>query len=935
MTISRLNSGRKVFLGSVLLSLMCALATAGVACESLQERQENICGNKVTEPENSEDCDADRTASRRCGAPSTTGACRWLCDYPRGDIQCPPEWGCGLDGICRKSTGLSNAPISIAGSGTVRLFRGDFDGDGRMDIASSGLNSIDVFFLTTEGFVERSVALPNGKGLPSVGDVNGDGISDIAIAYERSVGVLLGQESRSFVVESRPIAYTSADVTELVPLGAYLNGNAILALGSNNLGQPTAAGLFLKDDGGYEQSAVPLGALPGMPEGTLATTGTTSNGVQCAHIAMEVRGVLSRLVMISYCEPGSVMPNMIADLAGTPWGGTYFADADGNGTKDIFFGDEDGGNVQLRVIRDVLTSTPQAPENLIAVGTSPCDPFNPELAGPPLAIGDVNGDKYADLVDSRGVLLYDPLNPSPPAFVRKCLALKDSDPSNPMAKDISWEQAIIADFDGDGRNDVLASRKYANQDPSQRQGTLDLWMWHSEGLVTVPIVINAPVAKFVGGDINGDSITDAAYWIEPPPSMGNEPRMPSSIFVMFGNPQALPSPPQIIGRARDIENLAIGRVLGKNAASEHDGLADLLILGSVPAMGMGKPITIIQGNNTRYPVAPLPIRDGSSGQGNGGSDLIYQVFVSDFGAAHCPPPNDPSMLSAAEEPLNVLALGDNSIWRAGCYGNASSFALDKGLNLHDHTCLFAPVDAATDAERDPQTGALSHSELALFLKSPTKSSLPNNAFNYGVGTLKYDLPGKSFTALDDQLTPIDSQIYLPNETRPNVPYDIADIDANGKRDVILTAQSDPPGTTRIRIYWDGYRPTDGESAEKSSVWDFPPPKSGIQLMGPNAIKGIAAINLDNDPYKELAILTLNEVYLLKFNRPEVEAGAPDPFVLVPDEPLKLFDATKPVFTKLGGGEALLVLDANSDGIDDLAVADVGKLLLYLGQEQSK
>lgn len=930
MTISRLNSGRKVFLGSVLLSLLCALATSSIACESLQERQENICGNKVTEPENSEDCDADRTASRRCGAPSTTGACRWLCDYPRGDIQCPPEWGCGLDGICRKSTGLSNAPIAIAGSGTVRLFRGDFDGDGRHDIASSGLNSTDVFFLTTEGFVERSITLPNGKGLPSVGDVNGDGISDIAIAYERSVGVLVGQESRSFVVDSRPIAYTSANTTELVPLGAYLVSNVILALGSDGMGQQTVTGLLLKDDGGYDQMPVALGVLPGKPEGVIATTGSASNNAKCAHIATEFRSFTSRLVMISSCEPGSTVPKVIADLAGTPWGGAYFADADGNGTKDVFFGDEDGGNVQLRVVRDVLTATPQAPENLVSAGTSPCDPVNPELAGPPLAIGDVNGDNYADIVDSRGVLVHDPMNPSPSAFVRKCLALKDSDPSNPMAKDISWDQAIIADFDGDGRNDVLASRKYAKQDPSQRQGTLDLWLWHSEGLVTVPIVINAPVAGFVGGDINGDSITDAAYWIEPPPTMANEPRMPSAIFVMFGNPKALPSPPQLIGRVRDIENLAIGRVLGKNAATENDSLADLLVLGAPRAMGMDKPITIIQGNNTRYPVAPLPIRDGSVGQGNGGSDLIYQVVVSDFGAAHCPPPNDPNMLSAEEDPFNVLALGDNSIWRAGCYGNASSFALDKGLNLHDHTCLFAPVDRV---QLDPDAGTPLRTELALFLKTPTRTMPPDNQSGFGIGTLKYDHNKKSFSKLEDPLISLDPNIYLPNMTHYNVPYDIADVDGNGQRDVILTAQGAPP---RIWIYWNGDGTTTDTSLEKGSTfWDFVPPDGDMMPMAPNVIQGIAAINLDSDIEKELAILTLNAVYLLKFKRPLLDGGVPDRNPHIAELPLAPFDSNKRKLTELGGGEALLVLDANSDGIDDLAVADVGKLLIYLGQEQAK
>lgn len=940
MMNNRSSVRRRFFVGGVLLALGSTLALGGGGCESLPEVQINQCGNYVIEPDNFEDCDGDVSDSRLCGLKSTPGACRWLCDYPSGVIKCPPEWGCGLDGICRKSTGLSDAPISIAGAGTVRLFRGDFDGDGRDDIASSGLNSIDVFFLTTEGFVERSVALPNGKGLPSVGDVNDDGKSDIAIAYERSVGVLLGQESRSFIANSRPMLETLAETTELLPLDQYLKSNTILAIGSNALDQPTVDGIELQNDGSYVHLNLPMiGGLPGKPAGKLALASTNVNGGQCAHIALEINAKMaSRLAILKYCESTGLdtMPELVENLDGDAWSGAYFADADGSGTVDLFFGFVKNGTQQLQVILDVLEGMPSQAMDVISEGDSPCVPDKPELAGPPLAIGDVNGDKYADIVDSRGVLLYDlsqPPNQTPPKFIRKCLILKELDPSAPNADNINWEHAIINDFDGDGVNDVLASRQFANQDPSQRRGTLDLWMWHPEGLITVPIVISAPVEGFVGGDMNGDSITDAAFWINPPPPMPNEPKLPASLYVMFGNPQALPSPPQLIGRVNDIQNLAMGRVLGTNTAMERDNLADLLVLGATSPGTMDKPITIIQGNTTRYPVAPLPIRDGAAGQGNGSGDPIYQVYVSDFGAEYCPPPTTPAMPSPDDEPFHVLALGGNSIWRSGCFSNGSSFALDKGLDLHDHTCLFAPIDKVS---RDIETDTITQTELALFLKSPIRNPPPNATVSFGIGSIKYDHVGNSFTPLDDSLAPVDPLLYLPNEKRPNVPHDFADIDGNGERDVILTAQSIPPSTTRIRIYWNGSQPVEGELSQNGGTdWDFPPHNSGLSPMDVGPIKGIAAINLDNDRYKELAVLTLDAVYLLKFNRPEVKEGEPDPFVLIPKEPLRLFDPDEPVFTKLVGGEAILVLDANSDGIDDLAVADAGKLLLYLGREQSQ
>ncbi len=213
---------------------------------------------------------------------------------------------------------------------------------------------------------------------------------------------------------------------------------------------------------------------------------------------------------------------------------------------------------------------------------------------------------------------------------------------------------------------------------------------------------------------------------------------------------------------------------------------------------------------------------------------------------------------------------------------------------------------------------------------------PNTEPGFGLGTLKYDHNNNSFSRLEDPLTSLDSMIYLPNTTRYNVPYDIVDVDGNGQRDIILTAQSNPPGKMRIWIYWNG----DGTKNEAPAVnggtgWDFPPTDITLSAMDIPAIKGIAAINLDDDIEKELAVLTVNAVYLLKFKRPLLDAGVPDRNPHIAELPLAPFDDVKPVLTELGGGEALLVLDANSDGIDDLAVADMGKLLIYLGQEQSK
>ena len=92
---------------------------------------------------------------------------------------------------------------------------------------------------------------------------------------------------------------------------------------------------------------------------------------------------------------------------------------------------------------------------------------------------------------------------------------------------------------------------------------------------------------------------------------------------------------------------------------------------------------------------------------------------------------------------------------------------------------------------------------------------------------------------------------------------------------------------------------------------------------------IAALNINADPYKELAILTRNGVYFAKLT---VQTEPTLPSMTVERRKLELMSPL-PGITDIRGGLALLTIDANSDGVDDLVVADTGKLLLYVGMEQ--
>src|SRR5205807_821838 len=89
---------------------------------------------------------------------------------------------------------LGNSPRSVA--------VGDFNRDGKPDLAVANTNSNNVSILLGTGFGNFSAAtnFAVGSGPLSVvvGDVNGDGILDLAVATQVGVSIRLGTGSGSF-----------------------------------------------------------------------------------------------------------------------------------------------------------------------------------------------------------------------------------------------------------------------------------------------------------------------------------------------------------------------------------------------------------------------------------------------------------------------------------------------------------------------------------------------------------------------------------------------------------------------------------------------------------------------------------------------------------------------------------------------------------------
>jgi hypothetical protein len=189
-----------------------------------------------------------------------------------------------------------------------------------------------------------------------------------------------------------------------------------------------------------------------------------------------------------------------------------------------------------------------------------------------LASADLDGDGRSDLVTALGVYVSTATGELAYTFC-------------PQER---WVEVTVADFDGNGTLDLVASSGSSTLDyvSGAGDGTFSSQALPAGGFPT----------RLVAADFDGDTLGDVAFLRSdlPGPAAGNL----REIAVAFGRPFAAPSAPKVVGRARDVARLVAGRLLFGDSAAEL----------MVQRVSMSDNAAFLRGSIARQLVSPLGLR---------------------------------------------------------------------------------------------------------------------------------------------------------------------------------------------------------------------------------------------------------------------------------------------------------------------------------------
>lgn len=453
---------------------------------------------------------------------------------------------------------------------------GDANGDGYADVAvaSSNASSKVYFGGNITGFVDR----PEASHLASAGDLNGDGRAEMLLSHRETA--LVESADRPQEVQLGP----SVDLSDMVPLAGFGRGVAICDADNDGYSD-LIAGTPVFDDGQPRAGKVSLYAG--------SSSGLSSN--------------------VSYSATGGVVD-------GTFGTSIACADFNGDGYADLAVGSSGYSNGQtnegrVSIIHGQSGWFAATPARLLESNKA-ISRFSESMA-----TGDVNGDGFMDLAISASNDTNDQTNEGRVFVYYGSATGIGASPSRTLEGSVAnagfGRELAMADINRDGYDDlVVGSPTYTNGQTDE--GRVYAYFGASTGLPATSAWGAEPersLANFGGalalGDANGDGYVDLLVGA---PNYSNPEASEGRIFFYPASSTGLASATWFFEG-----NLAQG-ILGNDLAAgdwNNDGYADFAV--GFPGYKNSKgakvgAVRLFTGSSSFLPASPQPYAGGRTNQ---------------------------------------------------------------------------------------------------------------------------------------------------------------------------------------------------------------------------------------------------------------------------------------------------------------------------------
>lgn len=567
------------------------------ACGELPDLDFDQCGNGLIEPGAGEDCDSKVDEALgpalRCGAADGAAACRYTCV---DDALCPTGWVCGADDVCRRPT--SSFSVDLDRSlplDATRMAVVDLDADGHEDVVLHPARRVRALYSDGRGRLEPEFEIDIGRAL---------GRSSVLSAPSGAPALVVPLAAGVHLMRSTPARTLEGLAHAPFDLEAITEGR-VRALTVSRAGIPQDDVLLLYGDrrglalsssfGPSARVELPGLSLDQVDDGlSIADIDGAPFPGRTDEILIGARGDDRIFIIEQRCPPplevcalDLVQITLRHELAlpGPIEGGARLVDLDGDGRVDVF------ASVRHRDA-ERLVWIPQSPE-----GGFEAPRFDDRIAAAcqgtceqlwPLAVGDLDGDGPADFVITEGVLKTgtSSVGSGAPLLVGYAPGIGAVGPIT---------DAVIGDFNRDGRNDVVVAGPQAEGVELLLSGPRVVFGAFFEATEGLPRGLTV-------GDFDGDLVDDLAVVLDDETG--------SRIAVLYGSTQGPLQPAIDMGHFAFVQQISAAQILGADIGP-IDTRYDLLLQTTEQRSGEGaESSALLIGTAGRNMLAPYVLTLG-------------------------------------------------------------------------------------------------------------------------------------------------------------------------------------------------------------------------------------------------------------------------------------------------------------------------------------